>query len=146
MYIVCYVQDISLKHRKLFCSFTISCHDLKIERGRYCSPSIAPEDRICKNCNIQTQTEEHFMLFCPKFRKLRLKLIRNISEIDASIYNILHSSRFVYMMNNQNVEIIKLVMDFLLKAYTDRALILQEKLKYFTFQLFIYFKWLEIIF
>ncbi len=63
------------------------------------------------------------MLFCPKFRKLRLKLIRNISEIDASIYNILHCSRFTYMMNNQNVEIIKLVMDFLLKAYTDRALI-----------------------
>ncbi len=26
------------------------------------------------------------------------------------------------MMNNQNVEIIKLVMDFLLKAYSDRAL------------------------
>ncbi len=32
------------------------------------------------------------------------------------------------MMNNQNVEIIKLVMDFLLKAYTDRALIFQGKL------------------
>ncbi len=68
------------------------------------------------------------MLFCPKFIKLTLKLIRNISEIDASIYNIQHSSRFTYMMYNQNVEIIKLVMDFLLKAYTDRALILQGKL------------------
>ncbi len=65
------------------------------------------------------------MLFCPKFRKLRLKQIRNISEIDASIYNIPHNSKFTYMMKNQNVEIIKLVMHFLLKAYTDRALILQ---------------------
>ncbi len=37
------IQDISLKHRKL-------C-------------------RIGKICNIQTETEEHFMLFCPKFRK-----------------------------------------------------------------------------
>ncbi len=68
------------------------------------------------------------MLFCPKFRKLSLKLIRNISEIGASIYNIPHSSRFMYMMNNQNVEIITLVMDVLLNAYTDRALILQGKL------------------
>ncbi len=68
------------------------------------------------------------MLFCPKFRKLRLKLIKNTSEIDTSIYNIPHKSRFTYMMNNQNVEIIMLVMDFLLKAYTDRALILQGKL------------------
>ncbi len=42
------IEDISLKHRKLFCSFRISCHDLEIKRGRYCSPSIAPEDRICK--------------------------------------------------------------------------------------------------
>ncbi len=49
-------------------------------------------------------------------------------EIDASIYNIPHSSRFTYMMNSQNMEIIKLVMDFLSKAYTDRALILQGKL------------------
>ncbi len=37
-------------------------------------------------------------------------------------------SRFTYMMNNQNVEFIKLIMDFLLKAYTDTALILQGKL------------------
>ncbi len=70
----------------------------------------------------------HFILFCPKFKKLRLKIIRDISEIDASIYNIPHSSRFTYMMNNQNVEIIKLVMDLLLKAYTDRALIFTGKL------------------
>ncbi len=112
----------------LFCSFRISFHDLEIERGKYCSLSIAPEDRICKICNILTETEEHLMLFYPKFRKLRLKLIRYISEIDASIYNIPHSSRFTYMNNNQNVEIIKLAMDLLLNAYTDRALILQEKL------------------
>ncbi len=32
------------------------------------------------------------------------------------------------MMNNQNMEIIKLVMDFLLNVYTDKALILQGKL------------------
>ncbi len=68
------------------------------------------------------------MLFIPKFGKRRLKLIRNISKIDASIYNIPHSSRFTYMMNNQNVEIIKLVMYFLFTAYTDRALILHGKL------------------
>ncbi len=61
------IEDISLKHRKLLCSFRINCHDLKIEMVRYCSPSIAPEGRICKICNIQTETEEHFMLFCPKF-------------------------------------------------------------------------------
>ena len=122
------IQDISLKHRKLFCSFRISCHDLEIERGRYCSPHKEPEDRICKICNIQTETEEHFMLFCPKYRKLRLQLIRDISEIDPNIYNIPHSSRFIYMMNNRNVEITKTVMDFLLRAYTERALILGGKL------------------
>ncbi len=43
-------------------------------------------------------------------------------------------------MNNQNVEIIKLVMDFLLKAYTDKALTLQGETIVLPFQLFIYFK------
>ncbi len=66
-----------------------------IEVIRISHISIAPEDRICKFCNIHTETEEHCMLFCPKCRKLRLKLIRNISEIDASIYNIPYSSRFI---------------------------------------------------
>ncbi len=81
----------------------------------------------------------NILCYCPKFRKLKLKLIRNINEIDASIYNIPHS-KFTYMMNDQNVEIIKLVMDFLLKAYTDRALILQGETIILLFQLFIYFK------
>ncbi len=56
-----------LKNRKLFCAFRISCHDLEIERGRYDTPPKLPEERICKLCQLQPETEEHFMLFCPRF-------------------------------------------------------------------------------
>ncbi len=103
------IEDISLKHRKLFCSFKISCHDLDIERGRYCRPSIALEDRIFKICTETFRLKQKNILcyFVLNLENFRLNLIRNISEIDASIYNIPHSSRFTY---NQNVEIIKLVM------------------------------------
>ncbi len=58
---------------------------------------------------------------------MRIETVRILSGC-LYIYNIPHSSRFTYMINNQNVEIIKLVVDFLLKAYSDRALILQGKL------------------
>ncbi len=49
---------------KIFCSFRISCDDLEVEMGTagYCSPFIAPADRIGKICNIQTETEEHFVI------------------------------------------------------------------------------------
>ena len=121
------LEDIPLKHRKLFCSFRISCHDLEIERGRYCSPPKSPDERICKVCNLQIETEEHFMLFCPKYRKLRLELFKSISMIDTTVLKIPHSERFVYLMNNQNIEIIKAVMNFLSRAYSDRALMLSGK-------------------
>ena len=117
--------DIPLKQRKLFCTFRISCHDLEIERGRYCSPSKPPEERICKICNLQPETEEHFVLFCPKYRKLRTDLFSNIMTINADIFHMPQCDRFVYLMNNQNTEIIKAVMVFLSKAYSDRALILR---------------------
>jgi hypothetical protein len=121
------LEDIPIKHRKLFCSFRISCHDLEIERGRYCSPPKAPEERICKVCNLQAETEEHFMLFCPKYRKIRLELFKNVSLIDPTVYKIPHNSRFIYLMNNQDVEVIRQVMNFLSSAYSERTKILSGK-------------------
>ncbi len=47
---------------------------------------------------------------------------------DRNVYSIPHCDRFVYLMNNDNVEIIKVVMDCLSGAYRSRALILREQL------------------
>ena len=119
------IVDFPQKSRKLFCVFRISCHDLEIERGRYNNPPKPPEDRICKLCKLEPETEEHFVLFCPTYRKLRIELFKNIVKQDPTIYNIPHSERFIYLMSNQNLIILKEVMSFLLGAYSDRTLLLR---------------------
>lgn len=43
--------------RKCLCSFRISTHRLRIERGRYCGEK--PEDRLCDSCNV-VENEIHF--------------------------------------------------------------------------------------
>ncbi len=52
------------------------------------------------------------MLFCPRYRFLRLELLKSSAMQDRNVYSIPHCDRFVYLMNNDNVEIIKAVMDF----------------------------------
>ena len=49
--------DLPFSFRKLFCAFRISCHDLEIERQRYRSPRIHPDQRICKICQLEPETE-----------------------------------------------------------------------------------------
>ncbi len=64
-------------------------------------------------------------LFSPRYRFLRLELFKRIDKQDKNVYCIPHCDRFVYLMNNDNVEIIKAVMDFVSSAYRTRALILR---------------------
>ncbi len=100
------------KNRTLFCTCRISYHDLEIERGRYSTPPKLQEERICKICKLQPETEEHFILMCSKYRFLRLELFKSIAMQYRNVYSIPHCDRFVYLMNTDNVEIIKAVMDF----------------------------------
>ena len=51
------ITDVPLSWRKLFCAFRISCHDLEIERGRYIRPRKPPEERLCKVCCKEAETD-----------------------------------------------------------------------------------------
>ena len=80
-----------------------------------------PEDRICKVCNIQPETEEHFILYCPKYQKIRLDMFKEVYKYEPDIFSMSHSKRFVYLMCNENINIIKCVMTFLVSAYKERS-------------------------
>ena len=69
-----HVDNTPTKWRKLFCSLRVSCHDLEIERGRYQKKPKPPEERICKICKMEAETEEHFIMSCPAYRKQRISL------------------------------------------------------------------------
>jgi hypothetical protein len=59
--------------------------------------------------------------------ELRLDLIKNIMTIDTAIMGIPHSERFVYLLNNKDIRIIREVMAYICKAYAFRAGILSGK-------------------
>ena len=60
----------------------ISAHQLRIERDRYERKNnlLLPEsERICKCCNTNAiENELHFVMSCPLYNHIRLKLLKNL--------------------------------------------------------------------
>ena len=52
-----------------FGQLTVSSHRLEIEVGR--ASHIPREERICKLCNTEVESEEHYVCRCPAYRGIR---------------------------------------------------------------------------
>ena len=53
------------RHRIAMCRLRVSCHNLRIETGRYKRPQIPAEQRICLYCNSgMVDDEKHFITGC----------------------------------------------------------------------------------
>lgn len=114
------ISDIPLSWRKLFCAFRISCHNLEIERGRYSRPKKPPEDRICKLCHSEAETEIHFISKCIYYKDLRKKLYSDVMYVDNNFNSIDDNEKFEYLMTNDNTQIIKFVMQYIYLALKQR--------------------------
>ena len=64
--------------RKCISKFRCSDHSLEIEVGRHKKMKI--EERICKICQGEVGTEEHFLRFCPILNELRSRYFGRISS------------------------------------------------------------------
>jgi len=122
------VEDVPYSWRKLYCNFRISCHDLEIERGRYCRPQKPPEKRICQVCKIESETEQHFILSCPAYAEIRKQLFKEIRTYNLTILSMNHADRFRYLLSSQETFIIKNVMKFISAAHIKRQDILSGKM------------------
>ena len=68
-----YLDDIEdFKMRKLITKFRTSDHKLEIEVGRH--RGILRDQRFCKFCPTEIETESHFLCKCPIYKDLRKKL------------------------------------------------------------------------
>ena len=121
------IEDIPLAWRKLFCAFRISCHDLEIERGRYIRPKKPPDDRICKLCQCQAETELHFMLLCSQYQNERSDLFEKVNAIDDTFSQLQDEPKFEYLMTSQNTDIIKHVMKYIYSCLRVRKEVLGKK-------------------
>ena len=68
-----YIKD--FKSRKILTKFRCSDHNLEIERGRHIKLKI--EDRLCRICNSDIESEKHFLQDCPCYTSIRNKCFRN---------------------------------------------------------------------
>ena len=66
--------------RSALCKLPISAHKLMIESGRYVTPKIAPQDRLCPVCNLNEVEDEYFVMWCPLLEQPRNTLILDLSD------------------------------------------------------------------
>ena len=57
--------------RKIITKFRCSDHALEIEKGRH--KKLKVEERICKICKTDVETENHFLQNCPVYENIRFQ-------------------------------------------------------------------------
>ena len=65
-------EVVNYSMRKIITKFRCSDHKLEIEVGRH--KKIPRENRVCKQCPNDIETEMHFLCSCPSYKNLRKKL------------------------------------------------------------------------
>ena len=97
-----YVNNTTYHARKNIACIRSSAHDLNIERGRYATKLISPmvTDKTCRYCCAGEarerlkllevmpisfepiiESEEHVLVTCPAYYKIRLKLSENLKSL-----------------------------------------------------------------
>jgi hypothetical protein len=59
--------------RSFLTKLRLSAHNLAIETGRYCKPTIRANERFCKACKDKVEDEHHFLIECPIYNSVRDK-------------------------------------------------------------------------
>jgi hypothetical protein len=94
--------------------------ELAIEKGRY--EGILLENRICFSCdrdgNTVIEDEFHFLLCCPLYTALRELYI------DRHFWQPALYQHFISLMSTQNIDVIKNISCFIVKANETRKMYL----------------------
>ncbi len=118
--------------RILFSKFRIGICPLRIETGRYENDgnrkSIPADQRTCLVCGCTDKIEDeiHFLLGCPKYDCLRIKLFDDLRKLNKNI-NVDHHDVlqvFTQIMMCTDIEVIRSVAQYLWDAFRLRESIL----------------------
>ena len=70
-----------VRNRVMLTKYRLNAHSLAIETGQHKKSWLAKEERLCQQCVEATvETEQHFLLHCPKFKNFRLVYFSKFSQ------------------------------------------------------------------
>ena len=96
---------LNTRQRSAISKMRNSTYPLEIELGRY--RGILVENRICKLCRSEPETEEHFLLKCAKTDVIRQKMISDVKRVllqSRVVFQTLTlSDRLNVLLSNVNV-------------------------------------------
>ena len=76
------VKPLSFAQKKLVAKTRLGILPLRLETGRYERPPLAASERLCSQCDLgEVESEEHFILICPKHSYRRTILFSNIENL-----------------------------------------------------------------
>ena len=107
--------------KKNITRFRISAHNLKIETGRHRRPEKTPlEERVCELCN-KIEDEIHLMLYCKIYDSERNIMFKEITDIFPAFTTLGDQEKFIFLMNLDDTEKIKIVETYFSKILKKRG-------------------------
>lgn len=102
-----YLQNIdNITHRKNLTQLRLSSHKLNIETMRATTPD--PNLRICNKCALnEKEDEEHFLLRCQAYAKLRIDFISSITQSNPNTLPYGDTHWFIYLLTNEDKTVCK---------------------------------------
>ena len=120
-----YLDTIKFNVRIAISRFRLSNHSLMIEKGRHIRPKLERTQRKCYFCKNEIENEEHFLITCPLYSPLR-EVLENKCRTHCEGYNYLtQGQKFIFIMSNENNEIINELGNFILHSLEIRDVIIK---------------------
>ena len=107
-----YLVDITnRRHKVIYTKSRLSDHSLMIEEGRRKRPKIPRDERICLLCTEEVEHEIYFLIKCPSKSTERNLLFTEISKTVPSFSCLDPTSKFIFLMSQENKVINKLLIE-----------------------------------
>ena len=89
-----------------------------VERGRHKNLEI--DKRLCPLCQIDVETEFHFIMCCPDLKKERENLFKNINNVVPTFKDKNEHDKFTYLLKYNDYDITKMCVSSISNMYNER--------------------------
>ena len=113
-----YLVDIkNIEKRSQVSKFRLSNHVLEIEKGRH--KKIPKELRFCHFCPQTTETESHFLFYCPVYAYLREGMLKHVAQ-HVILYN--DEQKLHYFLSKMDKETV----EYITRSFELRQFLLEK--------------------